>query len=80
MGWTTKETGFSFLEVRNWSLFQSNHNSSGAHPGSYSWVEETLCPGVMQPNGDANHSLSSSIEVKNKQNYNTTPLMPSQHA
>jgi hypothetical protein len=69
-----------FPKVRDWSLSQSNHTSSAAHPGSYSWAVVTFCPGVKQPNWDANHSLPSSTEVKNKQNYNTTPLIPSQHA
>jgi len=51
---------------------------SGAQPASYQWISGALSPVVKRPGGKADHSHSSSTEVKNMWSYRPTIILPSQ--
>jgi hypothetical protein len=53
-------------ETRDFSLPHSVRTGSGAHPTSY--------PEVKRAGREADHSLSSSDEVRNARSYTATPL------
>jgi hypothetical protein len=50
--------------ARNFSLHHRVHNSSGAHPASYSMGTKGSFPGVKRPGREADHSPPSNAEVK----------------
>jgi hypothetical protein len=48
----------------NFSLHHRVQNGSGAHPASYLTGTRALSLGVKRPGSEADHSLPSSVEVK----------------
>jgi hypothetical protein len=62
MGWRAE---VQFLAGQDFSLYHSVHNCSGAHPAIIQWVLEALSLEVKQPGHEAEHSVPSSIEIKN---------------
>jgi len=51
----------------------SVQTGSGAHPASNQWIPGALSPGVKRPGREADHSPSSSAEMKNAWRYTSTP-------
>jgi hypothetical protein len=58
----------------NFSLHHCVQNGSGAHPVSYPMGTGGSFLGVKRPGREADHSPSSSAEVKNAWSYTSTPL------
>jgi hypothetical protein len=56
----------------NFSLHHRIQNGSGAHQASYPMGTSGLSMGVKWPRHEADHSLPSSVEVKNVQSYTST--------
>jgi hypothetical protein len=54
------------------SLLQNVQTCSGAHPSLLQWIMRMLSVTVMQPQNEADHSHSSSVEFKNEWSY-TSP-------
>jgi hypothetical protein len=59
----------------NFSLHHRVLNGSGTHPASYSMGNRGFFLGVKQPGREADHSPSSSAEVKNAWSYTSIPLI-----
>jgi len=57
----------------NFSLLHRVHTGSGAQPASYSFGTGGCFPGGRRPGREADHSPSSSTEVKNAWRYTSTP-------
>jgi hypothetical protein len=73
VGWTPEGPEF---ESREWQEFSPLHvvqTSSGAHPASYKMGTWGCFDGVMRPGHEADHSPSTSAEVKNTWIYTSTP-------
>jgi hypothetical protein len=60
-------------EAGNFSLLHRVQTGSGTHPASYPRGTRGSFPGVKQPRREADHSLPSSVKVKNAWSYTSTP-------
>lgn len=71
MGWT-KQGSHPSWNMR-FFLLQSAQTDRGAHPVSYTMVPEALYLGVKSSGREADHSSTTSAQVRNKCRYTPTP-------
>lgn len=67
-GWITEESWFDSRQGQVIFLFSSVQTGSGAHSASCQWA-----PGVKRPAHEADHSSTSSVEVKKEWSCTWTP-------
>jgi hypothetical protein len=74
MGWTTEGSEFESRWGQEFSLLHVVQTGSGAHPASYPMGTGGSFPGVKRQGREADHSPSTSAEVKEMWIYTSTPL------
>jgi hypothetical protein len=74
MGWTTEISEFESLQRQDFSVIFVVQTGSGVHLASFPMGTGGFLPGVKSPGRKADHSPSTSAEIKNTWTYTSIPL------
>jgi hypothetical protein len=72
-GLNDRGSEFESRKGQEFPLLHVVQTGSGAHPASYTMGNGALCPGLKRPGREADHSPSTSAEVKKMWIYTSTP-------